>query len=75
MFCRLTNRSNSSILKTTTTGRPCFSTVTGSARAVSSNNPNAFFASFADMDFIVLVQRESVAIMAILDLICNRDAV
>lgn len=50
--CSALRRSNSSTLSTTTTGRPCFSTVTGSARAVSSSSPNAFFASFADIVFI-----------------------
>lgn len=39
------------MLITTTTGRQCFSTVTGSARAVSINFPKPYLASLADMVF------------------------
>lgn len=49
---RLNRRSYSSVERTTTTGRPCFSIVTGSARAVSKSKPKPFLASFADIDFI-----------------------
>src|SRR6185437_272162 len=42
------NRSYSSTASTTTTARPCFSTVTGSARAVSISRPKLYFASLAD---------------------------
>ena len=43
----LFRRSYSSIASTTTTGRPCFATATGSARARSISRPNPYFASFA----------------------------
>jgi hypothetical protein len=49
------NLPNSSTLRTTTTARPCFSIATGSARAVSRSSPNVFFASLADIVFIVAI--------------------
>jgi hypothetical protein len=41
--------SYSSMASTTTTARPCFSTVTGSARAKSMRRQKPYLASFADM--------------------------
>ena len=59
-------RSYSSMLSTTTTGLPCFSIVTGSARAVSTSWPNLFLAVFAEMRFTISILK--VAIMAIIPL-------
>jgi hypothetical protein len=43
------NRSNSSTASTTTTGRPCFLTTTGSDLATSIRRPKPYLASFDDM--------------------------
>jgi hypothetical protein len=43
---------------TTTTGRPCFSTLTGPARALSRSSPKLLFASFAEMNFIASAAKD-----------------
>ncbi|KAF0137542.1 MAG: hypothetical protein FD152_400 [Xanthobacteraceae bacterium] len=66
------NRSYSSTAMTTTTGRPCFSTVTGSIRARSISRPKPSFASFADIVCMAWPLVESRPILAILDLTSRR---
>jgi hypothetical protein len=53
------NRSNSSTASTTTTGRPCLLTTTGSDLAISIRRPKPYLASFADMLCMVLPSSES----------------
>jgi hypothetical protein len=59
-------RSNSSTARTTTTGRPCFSTTTGSDLARSIKRPKPYLASFADMLCMAWPSSESTTVLAIL---------
>lgn len=58
------NLTYSSTDRTTTTGRPCFSTITGCALAVSMRRPKLYLASFADNVCMISPSKFSTHIMA-----------